>query len=52
MVLSNPQFFPYESPSTGQVQAQALYDYLAARPGQFPGFPLQLGTTDQERSQP
>lgn len=54
MVLSNSQFFPYQSPSSGSVDPQDLYDYLAASPGQFPGFPLQLGDTDQaqERSVP
>lgn len=50
MVLTNPQFFPYQSPSSGEVTAQQLYDYLAASPGQFPGFPLSLGDSDQERS--
>lgn len=50
MVLTNTQFFPYQSPSSGEVTAQQIYDYLAASPGQFPGFSLSLGDRDQERS--
>ena len=50
MVLTNPQFFPYQSPSSGEVTAQQLYDYLTTSPGQFPGFSLSLGDRDQERS--
>lgn len=50
MVLANPQFFPYQSPSSGEVTAQQLYDYLTTSPGQFPGFSLSLGDRDQERS--
>lgn len=50
MVLTNPQFFPYQSPTSGEVTAQQLYDYLTVSPGQFPGFSLSLGDRDQERS--
>ncbi len=50
-VLSNPNFFPYQSPSSGTIPPEQLQDYFATRPGQFPGFPLELGDTDQERSQ-
>ena len=50
MVLTNTQFFPYQSPSSGEVTAQQIYDYLAASPGQFPGFSLSLGDRDQEKS--
>lgn len=52
MVLTNPQFFPYQSPTSGEVTAQQLYDYLTVSPGQFPGFSLSLGDRDQERSFP
>ena len=42
-VLSNPNFFPYQSPSSGLVYPEDLQSYLSTRPGQFPGFPLELG---------
>ena len=53
-VLSNPDFFPYQSPSGETVEPETLQEYLATTPGQFPGFPLVLGSTDsdQERSNP
>ena len=52
-VLSNPKFFPYQSPSSGEVEPELLHSYFSARPGQFPGFPLELGASDndQERSE-
>ena len=53
-VLSNPDFFPYQSPSGETVEPETLQEYLATTPEQFPGFPLVLGSTDsdQERSNP
>ncbi len=48
-VLSNPAFFPYES-SSGEVTPAVLYDYFAQNMGHFPGIPLELGSTDRERS--
>ncbi|MFR2155750.1 MAG: peptidoglycan-binding protein [Evtepia gabavorous] len=52
-VLSNPKFFPYQSPSSGEVEPELRHSYFSARPGQFPGFPLELGASDndQERSE-
>ena len=49
-VLTNPNFFPYQSPSSGEISPTELQSYFVNRPGQFPGFPLRLGDSDQERS--
>ena len=46
--------FPYQEFSGETVEPETLQEYLATTPGQFPGFPLVLGSTDsdQERSNP
>ena len=42
-VLSNPKFFPYQSPSSGEVEPELLHSYFSARPGQFLAFPWNWG---------